>query len=337
MQGAANTCMVSSSRSRGGEGRNLKFAILKFPIRPDPSKILPTCNTNTASIQTPTQPNLTIFPNIDPREPSPPNPHRKDPDGPSLPPMPSKRVQVELDDGWSVITHKSPSPSPNSHSHKSPSSRAGTARRKDPSHPQPRRNDADIATAFAQLRLGAITPREYNDSVMARTLPNGPGTFNTQRVVEGLAVANLAAEFAKLQRVWRACECRAALLKLLANARGEGEGDGDAGWGITSAVAFGTGSFSLDWENRARALWQLVLFVDVVELVKKTGETKLFAQDPLYTPLDHHFLETLGIAVKSSTAKSHLTRGSFLYVPFVDWRILNLVILPGTDPRLYIG
>ncbi|KAF2492928.1 hypothetical protein BU16DRAFT_466172 [Lophium mytilinum] len=161
---------------------------------------------------------------------------------------------------------------------------------------------------------------------MARTM--GGGVVGA--VIEDLTVEKLGAEFERLGRVWRSSACRAAVVGMLEAARGNG-------WSITEAVAFGTGSFSLDWAMRGRALWQLVVFVDVVTSVKKTVAIRMFAQDPLYTPLDSAFLASLGIAVETEAAKSHLTPSSFLYVPFVDWRILNLVILPGTDPALYIG
>ena len=74
------------------------------------------------------------------------------------------------------------------------------------------------------------------------------------RTVFGMTPESLLADFKKLQQRWVDTACAEHVARLLA----------DKTWDVTDAVCIGIGSFSRDWEHRHRALWQLVLFLDVV-------------------------------------------------------------------------
>jgi hypothetical protein len=83
-------------------------------------------------------------------------------------------------------------------------------------------------------------------------------------LVPGLTVDKLGLEFRELEKRFRDTAC-ARLLKGMLECRiivGE-EQDNDEG--VENAVCIGIGSFSIDWEHRWRALWQLVLFLFVVK------------------------------------------------------------------------
>jgi hypothetical protein len=75
------------------------------------------------------------------------------------------------------------------------------------------------------------------------------------QVVEGLTAEKLQKEFNKLQERWE----DTILAKQVETSLGGRE------WGVKEAVCIGIGSFSRDWTHRWRSLWQLVLFVGVVE------------------------------------------------------------------------
>jgi hypothetical protein len=77
--------------------------------------------------------------------------------------------------------------------------------------------------------------------------------------VEGLTAEKMLEDFRTLQERWEDT-LLAQQVKEILEKRG-----GDGGWGVENAVCIGIGSFSRDWAHRWRSLWQLVLFVDVVE------------------------------------------------------------------------
>ncbi|CAG5160216.1 uncharacterized protein ALTATR162_LOCUS5764 [Alternaria atra] len=154
------------------------------------------------------------------------------------------------------------------------------------------------------------------------------------RVVEGLTAEKMLEDFRTLQERWEDT-LLAQQVKEILEKRG-----GDGGWGVENAVCIGIGSFSRDWAHRWRSLWQLVLFVDVVERLKDDKkDTKIgcFAQDPAFTPLDIEFLSDLSITVLESDLQSHITSESFVYSPFVDWFLLLPTFLKSKDPVLYVG
>jgi len=83
-----------------------------------------------------------------------------------------------------------------------------------------------------------------------------PRDARPTRVVDGLTVEKLAAEFKDMEKRWRKSACAKNLEKML----------GLREWTVTEAVCIGSGSLSLDWEHRWRSMWQLVLFMGVVKL-----------------------------------------------------------------------
>ncbi|KAL1799176.1 hypothetical protein ACET3X_003213 [Alternaria dauci] len=154
------------------------------------------------------------------------------------------------------------------------------------------------------------------------------------RTVEGLTAEKLLEDFRTLQDRWEDTLLAKQVQEILEK-RG-----GGSGWGVEEAVCIGIGSFSRDWAHRWRSLWQLVLFVDVVERLKadnKDTELRCFAQDPAFTPLDVEFLSQLSITVLESDLQSYITSQSFVYSPFVDWFLLLPTFLKSKDPVLYVG
>ncbi|KAF2264165.1 hypothetical protein CC78DRAFT_580673 [Lojkania enalia] len=148
------------------------------------------------------------------------------------------------------------------------------------------------------------------------------------RVVAGLTIERLREDFEKLEGRWRDTECAVQVVEMLRK----------RDWDVHDAVCIGIGSFSLDWEHRFRALWQLVLFRAVVRLATKPGpHVCLYAQEPAFTSLDISFLAALNITVLESNIESHISPTSFVFAPFVDWNILLLIFLKSKDPLLYIG
>ncbi|PSN72167.1 hypothetical protein BS50DRAFT_597564 [Corynespora cassiicola Philippines] len=152
-----------------------------------------------------------------------------------------------------------------------------------------------------------------------------------ERVVEGLTVERLVGDLKGREERFRGTQVAAQIERTL-----------DAGKGkvIESAVCIGIGSFSLDWEHRHRAMWQLVLFRGVVAKLKEINpesQIALYAQEPIFTSLDIEFLATLGITVVGSDIETHITPATFVFAPFVDWHILLPVFLRAKNPELYIG
>ena len=73
-------------------------------------------------------------------------------------------------------------------------------------------------------------------------------------IVLGMTVPRLRQEYRDFEERWRGSGCRNVLVGMLKGRE----------WGIREAVCLGVGSLSVDWENRGRGMWQVVLFVDVV-------------------------------------------------------------------------
>ncbi|KAI8931430.1 hypothetical protein NX059_011758 [Plenodomus lindquistii] len=149
-----------------------------------------------------------------------------------------------------------------------------------------------------------------------------PGT------VDGLTAETLLVDFKKRQERWMDTECARHLQGLLEKRK----------WKVKEAVCIGIGSFSRDWEHRHRSMWQLVLFFDVVEQLRKQNlEVKLYAQEPAFTAIDVSFLKSLDIEVVESDVESHIDARAFVYSPFVDWYLLLPTFLQDRDPELYVG
>lgn len=73
--------------------------------------------------------------------------------------------------------------------------------------------------------------------------------------VEGLTAEKLLEDFNRRTERWKDTACAQHLEDLLLKRK----------WGVSEAVCIGIGSFSRDWEHRHRAMWQLVLFMSVVQ------------------------------------------------------------------------
>jgi hypothetical protein len=83
-------------------------------------------------------------------------------------------------------------------------------------------------------------------------------------LVLGLTVEKLGLEFRELERRFRDTACARQLGEILKYRVMVGEGQ-KSDEGVENAVCIGIGSFSIDWEHRWRALWQLVLFLFVIK------------------------------------------------------------------------
>lgn len=83
-------------------------------------------------------------------------------------------------------------------------------------------------------------------------------------IVKDLTAEKLLEEFKMLQERWEDTAL-AAQIKQIVEGKKSKDDDGGDGWGVTEGVCIGIGSFSRDWAHRWRSLWQLVLFVDVIE------------------------------------------------------------------------
>jgi hypothetical protein len=173
------------------------------------------------------------------------------------------------------------------------------------------------------------------------------------RTVEGLTAEKLLEDFRTLQERWDDTLLAQQVREIVEKRNAASK------WGVEEAVCIGIGSFSRDWAHRWRSLWQLVLFVDVVNRRMSSaphplhpfkvtnfqivqGENKdakilCFAQDPAFTPLDVEFLSYLSITVLDADLQSHITPQSFVYSPFVDWFLLLPTFLKSKDPVLYVG
>ncbi|ORY12994.1 hypothetical protein BCR34DRAFT_624086 [Clohesyomyces aquaticus] len=153
-------------------------------------------------------------------------------------------------------------------------------------------------------------------------------------IVDGLTVPRLLEQLEKMQNQWRDTSCAKQVEDILRRRMMGEEG------ALKGAVCIGIGSFSVDWEHRMRAMWQLVLFLTVVGFVSKKNPERdviLYAQDPAFNALDISLLHTLHIATLPSQIETHITSSCFVFAPFVDWYLLLPTFLNKRDPPLYIG
>jgi hypothetical protein len=112
-----------------------------------------------------------------------------------------------------------------------------------------------ITHGLSGLSLDKGTKTEADPKDSSRNTSNKtPAHDLPPRTVSGMTPDSLLADFAKLQQRWTDTACAAHIARLLVGRT----------WDVTDAVCIGIGSFSRDWEHRHRALWQLVLFLDVV-------------------------------------------------------------------------
>ncbi|KAF2271521.1 uncharacterized protein EI97DRAFT_350161, partial [Westerdykella ornata] len=150
-----------------------------------------------------------------------------------------------------------------------------------------------------------------------------------QRTLPGLTVQKLCADSSTMERQFRDTGYARRLYAILQ--RGT--------WDIDTAVCVGIGSFSAEWQNRWRSMWQLVLFLGVVAQCgyNDSAEIRLCAQEPCFSSLDEEFLQTLGISVVAEGTERHISPRTFLYAPFLEHAVLMSVFLRDKDPKLYIG
>ncbi|OCK85258.1 hypothetical protein K432DRAFT_421950 [Lepidopterella palustris CBS 459.81] len=222
-----------------------------------------------------------------------------------------KRVQMPQEDGWTMVTHTS-------------GRRSGLNQSKDFSHPQ---RIADFAEEVDQLRNRGL-PRAEFDAEHKR-LRKEWGYYVPTETKEGLTVTKLVEEYNQMKKRWDETHFAVELRLMILD---------KAPWNVGEAIAFGTGSFCIDSENRFRSLWQLVLFMHVIKYLSRDGSTiALYAQEPLFHELDEQFLRELNVSVLHGDAASYIKPTSFVYSPFMDWSILLPKILKDKDPMLYVG
>jgi hypothetical protein len=160
---------------------------------------------------------------------------------------------------------------------------------------------------------------KHSESKVAGQLPS--------QTVQGLTAENLHSEFKKLQERWK----DTAVAKQVHELASKND------WAARDASCIGIGSFSRDWEHRHRSMWQLVLFMDIVQHLTKDKEMQLYAQDPAFTSLDKDFLQLLHITTLETGVEKNITPETFVFSPFVDWYILLPTFLASKDPILYVG
>ncbi|KAL6711535.1 hypothetical protein ACN47E_004469 [Coniothyrium glycines] len=151
-------------------------------------------------------------------------------------------------------------------------------------------------------------------------------------IVQGLNVDRLLKDMKNRQERWTGTACAKQIDEVLQSKVIKGNEPK-----IQNACCIGIGSFSRDWEHRHRSLWQLILFIRAVEILKEQGfETLMYTQEPAFTELDRELLRTLNINV-TGQIEEHITSDSFVFSPFVDWYLLLPTFLKGKQPYLYIG
>lgn len=79
-------------------------------------------------------------------------------------------------------------------------------------------------------------------------------------VDRSLTVQKLQDEHKRCKQQWVDSEARQSLQQLLTRRMPEG------GWPVDKAVCVALGSPSLSWANRNRSVWQLVMFMDLVDI-----------------------------------------------------------------------
>jgi hypothetical protein len=168
--------------------------------------------------------------------------------------------------------------------------------------------------------MSKINLDSKKDKKVAGALPS--------KTINGMTAEKLLSEFEKLQEKWKESAVARQIEELLSS----------KSWDIHEAACIGIGSFSRDWEHRWRSMWQLVLFMEIIQLLKGSDKNvKIYAQDPAFTTLDIEFLELLNITKMASGIESNITPRSFVFSPFVDWYILLPTFLKDKDPELYVG
>ncbi|KAI5207829.1 hypothetical protein E4T39_01762 [Aureobasidium subglaciale] len=186
-----------------------------------------------------------------------------------------------------------------------------------------------------------ISESEDGWSRVERTAPTRHG--NTPLVQEALppidrslTLEKLLDEHKRCKQQWVNSEARRWLQQLLARQMSE------SGWSLNKAVCVALGSPSLSWANRLRSVWQLVMFMDLVDMVrprlKHGDELKLYAQEPRFTSLDREFLKSLDILVLEQPRAEEVVDGSSLiFIPCLEWVLELPFMLVAAKSPLYIS
>ncbi|CAD0112538.1 unnamed protein product [Aureobasidium uvarum] len=155
-------------------------------------------------------------------------------------------------------------------------------------------------------------------------------------VDRSLTAQKLLDEHNRCKQQWVESDARRWLQQLLARQMTEG------GWSLNKAICVALGSPSLSWANRHRSVWQLVMFMDLVDLVRPklnhANEFKLYAQEPRFTSLDREFLQSLDIAVLDPPQAEELVdQSTLIFIPCIEWLLeLPFMLVAKTSP-LYVS
>lgn len=150
-----------------------------------------------------------------------------------------------------------------------------------------------------------------------------------------LSIEKLKQEYGRMRERWLGTTCRARMVDILKFRAG------DEGLGVDTAVCLAMGSVTRNWSLRIHSFWQLVFFLDVVELLQSMHEggdkIKLYAQEPRFTDMDREFLESLGFTMlESPQAEAYVGKGCFLYVPHLEWHTEIPYLQKAREAPLYI-
>ncbi|KAH0007053.1 hypothetical protein KCU78_g11978, partial [Aureobasidium melanogenum] len=177
-------------------------------------------------------------------------------------------------------------------------------------------------------RVEHTVPTRYGSTpVVGSSLPS---------VDRSLTVQKLLDEHTRCKQQWVESEARRWLQQLLARQMAEG------GWSLNKAVCVALGSPSLSWANRLRSVWQLVMFMDLVDMVrpslKHANELKLYAQEPRFTALDKDFLQSLGVAILEPPQAQELAdESTLIFIPCLEWLLELPFMLVAVKSQLYIS
>ncbi|KAI4828137.1 hypothetical protein E4T45_10297 [Aureobasidium sp. EXF-8846] len=186
-----------------------------------------------------------------------------------------------------------------------------------------------------------ISESEDGWSRVEHTIPSRYGNTppidsSLPSVDRSLTVQKLLDEHNRCKKQWVDSEARRWLQQLLARQMAE------AGWSLNKAVCVALGSPSLSWANRLRSVWQLVLFMDLVDMVRPrlnhADELKLYAQEPRFTSLDREFLRSLDITVLDPPQAEELVdKSTFIFVPCIEWLLELPFMLVAVETPLYVS
>jgi hypothetical protein len=119
----------------------------------------------------------------------------------------------------------------------------------------------------------------------------------------------------------------------------------DSGRECDVAVLVGLGRLDTT-DADIRPVWQLVFFLDAVGVLGAERDNadgsrppiKMYAQDPIFGPLETEMLAAFDVEIVADPAAWDLvSRSALLFAPFVHWDTVLRRGLATRDPLLYIG